>query len=302
MKDISEDFAEHIAQNVTTIARVWKIRRSDGAVFGFTDHDCDINFDGVVYKADTGVDSSESVISSGLSAGGQEVYGALSSAAINEQELLSGLWDGAIVEIWLVNWQNVSQRLHQSTYTIGEVVRSGTHFCAELRSLMQVLDRTSGRIYQHRCDAMFGDKACSLNKSHPEFQTPGSISSVESNRKLKVTLDSSMHTSMEQPGVFAHGLLRFISGENKSRSMEIRLDSGTGRNRVLDLWQPVVLPVALGDRFVVTVGCDKRFETCHKRFANSANFRGFPHIPGSDHTLSLAHQSVSRKPGEAYVP
>mgnify|MGYP001126787711 CR=1 FL=1 len=32
----------------------------------------------------------------------------------------------------------------------------------------------------------------------------------------------------------------------------------------------------------VTAGCDKRFQTCVTRFANAANFRGFPHIPGND--------------------
>ena len=41
-----------------------------------------------------------------------------------------------------------------------------------------------------------------------------------------------------------------------------------------------------GDAFAVTAGCDKRFATCRDRFANAANFRGFPHIPGNDFVLS----------------
>ena len=32
----------------------------------------------------------------------------------------------------------------------------------------------------------------------------------------------------------------------------------------------------------LTEGCDKRFATCRTRFANSANFRGEPHLPGND--------------------
>ena len=35
-------------------------------------------------------------------------------------------------------------------------------------------------------------------------------------------------------------------------------------------------------------GCDKRIETCGARFANTANFRGFPHIPGQDAVLRYA--------------
>jgi uncharacterized phage protein (TIGR02218 family) len=29
-------------------------------------------------------------------------------------------------------------------------------------------------------------------------------------------------------------------------------------------------------------GCDKRFETCTSRFQNAVNFRGEPHLPGTD--------------------
>ncbi|MNL82394.1 hypothetical protein D3C87_2097670 [compost metagenome] len=36
----------------------------------------------------------------------------------------------------------------------------------------------------------------------------------------------------------------------------------------------------------VTVGCDKGFSTCRDRFANAVNFRGFPHMPGSDFAYS----------------
>lgn len=32
--------------------------------------------------------------------------------------------------------------------------------------------------------------------------------------------------------------------------------------------------------------CDQRFETCRDTFANTENFRGFPHIPGNDFVLA----------------
>ena len=50
---------------------------------------------------------------------------------------------------------------------------------------------------------------------------------------------------------------------------------------------------ALGDaRCGVDVGafpgvaCDQRWETCRDTFANTVNFRGFPHMPGSDFVLA----------------
>ena len=46
--------------------------------------------------------------------------------------------------------------------------------------------------------------------------------------------------------------------------------------------------IEAGDTFVVTAGCDKRFDTCRARFNNAVNFRGFPHIPGNDFITSYA--------------
>jgi uncharacterized phage protein (TIGR02218 family) len=43
--------------------------------------------------------------------------------------------------------------------------------------------------------------------------------------------------------------------------------------------------VAVGDTLRVTAGCDRRFASCKAKFANAVNFRGFPHIPGSDYVL-----------------
>ena len=54
----------------------------------------------------------------------------------------------------------------------------------------------------------------------------------------------------------------------------------------LDLWQAMAAPIEAGDAFIVSAGCDKRFATCRDRFANVANFRGFPHMPGNDFALS----------------
>src|SRR3712207_7264503 len=44
--------------------------------------------------------------------------------------------------------------------------------------------------------------------------------------------------------------------------------------------------ISPGDAFTLSAGCDKSFSTCRDRFANSVNFRGFPHMPGNDFALS----------------
>ena len=48
--------------------------------------------------------------------------------------------------------------------------------------------------------------------------------------------------------------------------------------------------IAEGDSFIARAGCDKRITTCSAKFANVANFRGFPNIPGQDAVLRYASQ------------
>ncbi len=62
------------------------------------------------------------------------------------------------------------------------------------------------------------------------------------------------------------------------------------------------LPFDAARYITVEVGCDKRFETCRDRFANTLNFRGFPHIPGNDFVVSFTRQGEARQDGGVIVP
>ncbi len=89
-------------------------------------------------------------------------------------------------------------------------------------------------------------------------------------------------------GLFTCGRLVFLDGANAGVAVEVRRH-GTGESGgELDLWHDMALPIAVGDRFRVTAGCDRRFETCRDRFANAVNYRGFPHMLGTDFVLRAA--------------
>jgi uncharacterized phage protein (TIGR02218 family) len=47
----------------------------------------------------------------------------------------------------------------------------------------------------------------------------------------------------------------------------------------LILMYPLPAAPATGDAFTVYAGCDHTPATCSARFANLANFRGFPYVP-----------------------
>ena len=57
---------------------------------------------------------------------------------------------------------------------------------------------------------------------------------------------------------------------------------------ILTLLEAPVRLIMATDTFIVRAGCDKRIATCGTKFANVANFRGFPHIPGQDAVLRYA--------------
>jgi uncharacterized phage protein (TIGR02218 family) len=77
---------------------------------------------------------------------------------------------------------------------------------------------------------------------------------------------------------FLFGRLRYLSGANcGASSVMLAVDGDVVRVR--DLPRASVLA---GSTVELREGCDKRFETCVRRFANAANFRGEPHLPGND--------------------
>ena len=78
----SEAFLEHAARGLTTLCRAWAIARADGQSFGFTDHDRDLSFEGITFRADTGLSAAALAQSTGLSVDNTEALGALSDASV----------------------------------------------------------------------------------------------------------------------------------------------------------------------------------------------------------------------------
>ncbi|MGD9839595.1 MAG: DUF2163 domain-containing protein [Afipia sp.] len=281
MRDIPSALQAKLDSGVTTLAHCWKLIRRDGVVQGFTDHDDDLVIDGVTFRAGTGFTSSEAASRFDLSVDGAEIAGALADDALNESDLAAGRYDAASVETWLVDWSEVSLRVLMARSTLGEVKREGQAFSAELRGLADRLSQQSGRLFTARCSADLGDAHCKFDLVTAGLQGEGNVESIESTSTI---IAAGLDTFTE--GVFSGGKLTWASGANDGLSVEIkehRMASGHAR---LSLWQAMPEVIATGDTFAVSAGCDKRFATCRDRFANAANFRGFPHIPGNDFVIA----------------
>ena len=276
MKTIGVNLKAHISGEVTTLAMLWRVTRLDGAVYGFTDHDSDITYQGVTYSAMTGVSSGAIRGSADLAVDNLDVDGILDSAAITDADLLAGLWDYASCIVMRVNYADLSMG-HEvlKSGTFGNVKTGRVHFSTELRGLSQPLQQTIGRFYKPGCDANLGDARCGV--SLPSYTVSGAVTTVTTQSAFS---DSSR---AEAAGHFSLGLLTFTSGFNAGRKMEVKSFSAGG---AFVLQQAMPNAITVGDTYSVHAGCDKRLETCRDKFSNVANFRGFPHFPGMDRMVS----------------
>jgi uncharacterized phage protein (TIGR02218 family) len=286
MRQTSPDLAASLAGTLTTLCHCWRLTRRDGMVQGFTDHDSDIGFSGVTFAAASGFDASETEATLGLSTGGCEVSGALSSDLLTEDDLANGVWDGASVEIWLVNWSEPDQRVLLDVATIGEVRRSEFAYSAELRSAASFLDQETGLLFQRLCSADLGDARCKVALTAPDFVCDGTVLAGATPIGFSATLEHSY-----APGFFTGGKLTFASGGNSGVTCQVKDHILSASNIGFLLWTPLAHPIAAGDRFTVTAGCDKTLVTCRHKFNNLANHRGFPHMPGNDIIISYPNSN-----------
>jgi len=272
------ELQSHLEGGLTTVARAWAVTRRDGVQLGFTDHDGDLIFDGLTFKADAGLSARALSQATGLSVDNTEAKGALSASAITEADIAAGRYDGAEVSAWLVNWADVTMRRLIFRGTIGEVRRGEGAFHAELRGLSEALNRPVGRIYQKPCSAVLGDPDCGLDLWAGGYVHDATLSLVEENR---IFLPENL--SGFSPGWFQRGRLQILTGQAQGLSAAIKRDRVRSDGaRVIEIWETLRANPVSGDQVRVTAGCDKRFETCRLKFGNHLNFRGFPDIPEED--------------------
>ena len=283
MRQIDPGFAADLASGATTHCACWTLRRGDGVVLGFTDHDEMITLDGVPHQPL--LEGGEAAEKLGAQVATSEVVGVLSSAAITEADILLGRYDGAVVETWRVDWRAPDRRLLLRRASIGEITREDGVFRAELRSGQHALNRVTGRLYQALCDAELGEPRCGVDLMDPAFRTEVEVLAVEDRYRLQV---AGLEGFAE--GWFALGQGLWTSGQRQGLRDRLVSQARVGASDVLGFELPVGDWAAPGDLLTLTAGCDRRLATCRQKFDNVVNFRGFPHVPGNDFVLRYPHE------------
>lgn len=257
------------AQPLTTLAFVWRIERRDGVALGFTSHDRDLELDGFRYASAPGMRPSAIRLSDGLDVDDLDLEGALTSDALTREDLLAGRWDGATLSLAATDWQTPGDALPLAGGTLGGVsVRDGA-FSVALRGPTSVFDRPVAQETSPSCRARLGDKQCRVNLA--PLTHSATVTVID---EAQVTL-----AAVSAPnGAFDFGTLRWIDGANAGLTARVLRSQAT----VLTLAEPPPLAQALPAAVELVEGCDRQFATCCDRFANVANFRGEPHLPGND--------------------
>jgi len=276
MKNISVTLKGNIGKEVTTLATLWLIERTDGVKLGFTDFDEDIFFNGVNYVASTGISPSAVDESTSLKVDNMEVTSILESANINVNDIEAGLYDYAKITISIIDYTNISAgELIIKKGTLGNIKNDLNYFIAEIRGLSQLYTNIITKEYTPLCRAVFGDNQCGINKAN--YTKSGTINTVISDYEFATTL-----TDID--GYYNYGLITFTSGANAGRSIEVK--EYLQQSGYIKIFLTLPDPVAVGDTFNIVAGCDKQFTTCKNKFANNINYRGEPLLPGKDRLIT----------------
>jgi uncharacterized phage protein (TIGR02218 family) len=267
----------HLAGGATTLCRAWIVTRRDGKTLGFTDHDRDIVLAGVICRADSGLTAQALQQTTGLSVDNTEARGALTSASITEADVQAGRFDGADVEIHLVNWAAPEQRLLEFRGFLGEITRSGGAFRAELRGLTERLNQPQGHAFQAGCSAILGDRRCGFDTSAPGFFAEDTLSAASDGQIFHLAGLAGFADRW-----FENGRFEILTGAGKGLIGVVKIDRIEADSRRIELWETIIADLGPGDRVRIVAGCDKSATTCRVKFANFPNFRGFPHIPSED--------------------
>lgn len=262
------------------MADLFRITLSNGQILRHTNADMPVVWDGQTYEAHkliikrgaTRVAVGLDVDSNTLEIAAEPDY-RLEGLQWSEAAL-GGALDGArvvIERIFFSDWATPVGAVVIFSGRVSDVSGSRSAVKVDVKSDIELLNVSSPRnIYQAGCMRTLYDGGCKVNRE--KFTVNG-----------RVTANSATGTELvcnltQADGWFNQGVIKFTSGRNAGLSRTVKEHKGGRLSFALRLPSP---PQS-GDVFKIYPGCDKRQETCGKKFDNIVHFRGFPYIPAAD--------------------
>jgi len=270
---------------LTRWAQTWTITRTDGVVFGYTSHDMPVMFRGVLHSPCSSLAASAVEMSSlAGTVGNMDLDGIIADDAITTEDLYNGLFDGALVEVWVVPWDNAAGDIPFRLMggTVGKTGQGLTGYTLEVLAEGTKLQQKSlVDVYTPGCRYNFGaqnDSRCPVDLGAITVSgsvTTAAIPNASNYASRRIFTDSSR---AEADGFFNLGKLTWTGGANAGAVSEIK--SFTGGTFVL--WQEVLVDIAVGDTYDAHPGCDKSRAGHLLYNADMIDFGGFEDVPGDD--------------------
>lgn len=262
------------------MADLFRITLSNGQILRHTNADMPVVWDGQTYEAHkliikrgaTRVAVGLDVDSNTLEIAAEPDY-RLEGLQWSEAAL-GGALDGArvvIERIFFSDWATPVGAVVIFSGRVSDVSGSRSAVKVDVKSDIELLNVSSPRnIYQAGCMRTLYDGGCKVNRE--KFTVNG-----------RVTANSTTGTELacnltQADGWFNQGVIKFTSGRNAGLSRTVK----EHKNGRLSFALRLPFPPQSGDVFKIYPGCDKRQETCGKKFENIVHFRGFPYIPAAD--------------------
>jgi uncharacterized phage protein (TIGR02218 family) len=275
---------EHLNQDVHTLASCVKITRRDGKVVALTDHHEDLVVLGQTYRAALGYVRTAITTAADLEVDNLDLKAILDSDSIYEPDVTSGLYDGCDIELFAVNYADVTQGIIRfRKASMGAVGIGETENATEVRGLKQKLSQSVGGIYQTSCRAKFGDSKCKINLA--TYARTATVTALDPEDPkgafyINVIEQDPVPATETDPGrgYFDGGKLTFSTGANSFTTKDVLRYRPTG---YVKLATTLYRPVVVGDVLSIVASCGNTYEGC-LAFNNILNFRGEPFCPGED--------------------
>jgi uncharacterized phage protein (TIGR02218 family) len=206
---------------------------------------------------------------------------------ITEHALYTGLFDGAVVEAWLVPWQGTGTQRRLLKGSFGAVEQEQSAFKVELLGDGARLQQTPlVRALQPGCRWLFGDARCGKDLGPLTV-----IGTVDSATGVRSFTDAARG---EAAGYFSRGRVTFTSGDNSGISAEIKEHETGG---VFVLWPRLPFALVPGVTYSMRPGCTNLEESAGgtngcDAWSNFDNYGGFLDVPTKDR---LAAAAVTRE-------
>jgi len=273
------ELQQHLNGTAKTVCYALRIITKNGNSFGVTNLDKTFTFNGTVYNASSGFDSSKIVTDTTFSVNNSEAKILISSQlpTLTEQSIASGLFDDARYELRLLNFEDFTQgSVLISAGDVGEVsIIDGALVIPEMLDYMMRLRQPIGHFTSRTCRAVFGKlphssmTGCGVDAE--SMFVAGEVSAAGLEEPYRTFFDETR--PLEPFPKTAR--LRWTSGNNAgSRLYQVE----SYYDGILSLMEPVLFRIEIGDQYEVRPDCDKTELSC-KLYNNWINFKGESLIP-----------------------